>query len=392
MLNFFVGNQIKEAHPFPLLTCTIQRLRPTMHVLHTESSSGWGGQEIRIIKECLIYKENGHTVSLIADPDNKIFEQAPKYNITVYACRFKLKNFLNLIQFIQLLKHIKPDVISCHSGKDHWLAAISRLFFLKKNRPSLVRTRHISLPLTRNFLTQWLYTSASDAIMTTAQQISELIANTFSFPRKKVILSVPTGINPLDFIIGCKKEARNELGISSAPYVFGIVATLRSWKGHYYLIEAFAYIHRIYPNSLLLIVGDGPQLIALKELVSKLNLDQAVIFTGHQENTAVYFRSLDCFVLPSYANEGVPQAILQAMAFGIPVITCPVGGIPEATIKYPQVFLVQPKDIESLKSALETQITLGSNIKHIPYIPFNHNKLYSDSLMVYQESISYNKN
>jgi len=79
----------------------------------------------------------------------------------------------------------------------------------------------------------------------------------------------------------------------------------------------------------LLIVGDGPQRDALEALVEQLSLRSHVRFAGNQPNVIPWLHAMDLFALPSYANEGVPQAILQAMACGVPVITTDAGAIAE---------------------------------------------------------------
>jgi glycosyltransferase involved in cell wall biosynthesis len=79
----------------------------------------------------------------------------------------------------------------------------------------------------------------------------------------------------------------------------------------------------------LVIVGDGPQRDALEALVDKLEIRPSVRFAGNQPNVIPWLHAMDLFALPSYANEGVPQAILQAMACGVPVITTDAGAIAE---------------------------------------------------------------
>jgi glycosyltransferase involved in cell wall biosynthesis len=105
----------------------------------------------------------------------------------------------------------------------------------------------------------------------------------------------------------------------------GIVATLRSWKGHRHLLEAFAGLAD--RGARLLVVGDGPQREALGLLAGRLGIAGRVRFAGNQADVAPWLQALDLFCLPSYANEGVPQALMQAMACGLPVISTPVGSI-----------------------------------------------------------------
>ena len=122
-----------------------------MKILHTEASSGWGGQEIRILTESQVFIKNGHEVMIAADLDSQLAKKAASFNVPIYPINLKKKNIKSLIALRQLIKQLEPDLISCHSSTDHWLSAIARLTLNK--RPAIVRTRHISAPVTRNIPT-----------------------------------------------------------------------------------------------------------------------------------------------------------------------------------------------------------------------------------------------
>ncbi len=139
--------------------------------------------------------------------------------------------------------------------------------------------------------------------------------------------SVPTGIDLERFSPADKAPVRDALGLPADAFLVGIVATLRSWKGHRYLVDAIAMIDD--PDVRLIVVGGGPGRDNLNEQVRALTIGGRVVFAGEQSDVVPWLRALDVFVLPSYANEGVPQAIMQAMACGVPVITTAAGAIPE---------------------------------------------------------------
>jgi glycosyltransferase involved in cell wall biosynthesis len=156
------------------------------------------------------------------------------------------------------------------------------------------------------------------------------------------------------FAPGDKRRAREQLGLPIDAPVIGIVATLRDWKGHHYLIDAFARMAA--SKALLLIVGDGPQLPKLKAQIDSLALVDKILMPGNQEDVTPWLQAMDVFVLPSYANEGVPQALLQAMACGLPVITTPVGSILEAVAHEDTGLIVKPQQAEPLRLAIERML------------------------------------
>jgi glycosyltransferase involved in cell wall biosynthesis len=106
------------------------------------------------------------------------------------------------------------------------------------------------------------------------------------------------------------------------------------------------------PRMHVVIVGDGPQQPNLEKQIAALGIADQVTMAGRQTDVATYLQAFDVFVLPSYANEGVPQALLQAMASSLRVIACPVGGIPECVRGLTSVTLVLPKDAVALADAM----------------------------------------
>ncbi len=165
------------------------------------------------------------------------------------------------------------------------------------------------------------------------------------------VVSIPTGIDLDRFKPGARDEARAALGLDREGALIGIVATLRSWKGHRYLFEAFAGLAD--RGARLVVVGDGPQREALEALAKELGIAGRVRFAGNQADVAPWMRALDLFCLPSYANEGVPQALMQAMACGLPVVSTPVGSIAEIVQDGDTGRLVPPEDAQALRAALE---------------------------------------
>ena len=225
------------------------------HVVHTESSGGWGGQEIRILSELREFIKNGHQATLICDHDTPIAKRSKQYGITTVELPIGKKNFKGLFALRRWVLNNDFDVINTHSSSDSWMTALSmRLAF--KVKP-MVRTRHVSAPVSNNKATSWLYQKASDYIVTTGEKLrATLIENNNISPER--ITSVSTGIDTELFTpVADKKLVRESLKLPTDKTIIGIVATLRSWKGHSYLIDAFNKLDN--PDLHLLIVGNGPQ-------------------------------------------------------------------------------------------------------------------------------------
>jgi len=299
---------------------------------------------------------------VLADPDSLIARRAPDYGVPVYPLRLKKKRLGELRAMIGAINELKPDVISAHSSTDHWISAVARLFSAKK--PSILRTRHVSAKVKESIGTRWLYRRGCEAIVTTGESIRQHLTENKLVPADKVI-SIPTGIDLQYFKSDQFQSARQRLSsrhsIAHQALLFGNIATLRSWKGQVDLIHAFSRVARLIDEARLLIVGDGPMESVLKSLVAELEINQKVLFMGHQNDVRDYFDALDVFVFPSYANEGVPQAILQAMAYGLPIITTRAGAIEEAVQGYPVTKFIEARNIDGLAHAMlaAAQIKIG---------------------------------
>ncbi len=318
-----------------------------MNIVHTESSLGWGGQEIRILTEAAGMRRRGHEVILLCPPQAKIFHEAGLRNVPAAALPIGRKNLAGMWALYRWLKRNPVDVVNTHSSTDSWLAALAMR--LLRKAPPIVRTRHISAPVPNNPMTRWLYQKASRHIVTTGEMLRRRLIEDNGYASAS-ITSVPTGIDTVHFIPGDRKLARERLGLHKDAVIIGIVATLRSWKGHRYLLDAFARLPQ--KNVQLLIVGDGPQFAPLQKQIGELNLADRVTMPGNQRDVLPWLQAMDIFVLPSYANEGVPQALMQAMLCGLPVITTPVGSITEAVQPDITGILVPPQQAPALGAAI----------------------------------------
>jgi glycosyltransferase involved in cell wall biosynthesis len=199
--------------------------------------------------------------------------------------------------------------------------------------------------------TRWLYQSATRHIVTTGERLREQLIRDNHF-RAETITSVPTGIDLARYVPAADKaQAKARLGLDPALVCIGIVATLRSWKGHRYLVESFSGLKR--KDARLLLVGDGPGRDNLKRQVAQLGLEARVLMPGNQADVLPWLQALDVFALPSYANEGVPQALMQAMAAGVAVISTPVGSIGELVRHEETGLMVPPQDAAALGAAIE---------------------------------------
>ncbi len=128
---------------------------------------------------------------------------------------------------------------------------------------------------------------------------------------------------------------------------------LSAEKGHRDLIEAACLLRRSRPDLVfrLFVVGDGPERKTLQQRCATLGVEDVVILTGYQSDPEPYYFLADVFALPS-RSEGSPNALLDAMAAGIPVVAASVGGVPEIVTHNESALLAPSRDPRAMAAGL----------------------------------------
>jgi colanic acid/amylovoran biosynthesis glycosyltransferase len=148
---------------------------------------------------------------------------------------------------------------------------------------------------------------------------------------------------------------------SSKPVRFLIISGLVPQKGHLFLLEAFRKAYQINQNIILRIVGTGPLKNKIESVIQKYSMELFVFLksrtTYASKEHKKYFDEADVFIHPSVTDtngdkEGIPGAIVEAMAAGLPVISTCHAGIPYIINNGKTGLLVKEWDIEALKNAI----------------------------------------
>ena len=143
-----------------------------------------------------------------------------------------------------------------------------------------------------------------------------------------------------------KTLLKQHLGFTKSSLLIGAVGRLDPIKDHVGLIEVFNSVCKLYPESHLLIVGDGPERSRLENLKNK-----NVHLLGEREDIPRFMHSLDIFAMASL-NEGISNTILEAMASRLPIVSTDVGGTPELIESGRNGFLVAAKDYSTFADRL----------------------------------------
>lgn len=143
------------------------------------------------------------------------------------------------------------------------------------------------------------------------------------------VVTIPNGVEiETDIEDQPQLSLREELDISEKMAIIGTVGRLSPQKGHSYLFQALAKLKKRHPNVVLLVIGGGMLRGELENLTEELGIASQVRFLGERTDVNHLLRSLDIYVHGALF-EGMPNAVMEAMAVGIPVVATAVDGVKE---------------------------------------------------------------
>ena len=201
----------------------------------------------------------------------------------------------------------------------------------------------------RNKIVRALY-SLSSRVVVNSLTVRNLLVKRDGIPLHKIEV-VYNAVN-VDRFASARRDRVGLLpGIRSRSKVIGVLANMFRVKGHNHLITAAHAVCSIFPETVFLLIGDGPERSKLEQYVKALGLEKNVLFLGYRKDTPELLACCDLSVLPS-ESEGFPNSLLESMAAGLPVVATSVGGNPEIIEDGVNGLLVPPKDPRALSSSI----------------------------------------
>jgi len=186
---------------------------------------------------------------------------------------------------------------------------------------------------------------------------------------------------------------RKELGIFETDFVVGSVGRLCSIKRYDLLIRAFSLFQPKLREPRLCLVGDGPERSSLESLVRELGLQESVLFVGEQSDPHRYYPLFDCFALSS-ESEGLSIALLEALSFGLPIITTHRNKKHDVVEDGVNGFVVPVGDVAALAHALEDlyenssmQVSMRKNNREIVKNRFSMKTMFQKYDRLYKELV-----
>lgn len=241
------------------------------------------------------------------------------------------------------------DIVHIHTSEPP--SALRKMPFLAISKllgkKVIVHFHSFSVDTTIKSKYQWVYRylfGKADAVLVLSKYWQDEIDKTFGYGSDKVkVLYNPCTTEVSDKTYPKKKEIL-------------YAGTVNARKGYADMIKAFAKVADKHRDWRIVFAGNG-EIEEGKELASQLGIIEQTIFLGWVRGEAKdrAFKEASVFCLPSYA-EGFPMGVLDAWAYGLPVITTPVGGIPDIAVDGQNCLLFKPGDVDKLAEQMDKMI------------------------------------
>lgn len=190
----------------------------------------------------------------------------------------------------------------------------------------------------------------STAVTAVHPGIKEYLCTRLGVPQARITV-IPVGIDTELFHRNDRSACRQAFGIED-EFVFAFVGRLAPVKRVPQMVDAFLAMQaQGAPHARLMLIGDGEEMSSVRSRVASQRLGNRVMLAGEQADVRAYLAAADAFVLNS-SSEGMPRALLEAMAMGLPAICPAVGHIPEILAGHG--WLTEPENPASLVAALRS--------------------------------------
>ena len=202
----------------------------------------------------------------------------------------------------------------------------------------------------RNRVARVIYNSSTHVVVNSKSIRDLLIAR--DGVRRERIRVIYNGVDADGFIRIRGDRGKLLSGVPRSSKIVVVVANMDSAiKGHASLIAAAGNVLRCFPDVTFVLIGEGQQRPRLQQQVKEASLGRNVLFLGSRKDIPELLSCCDLSIHPS-ESEGLPNALLEAMAAGLPVIATSVGGVPEVVLSEVHGLLVPPGDPDSLSAAI----------------------------------------
>ncbi len=326
-----------------------------MKVVHLVSCRGWSSDVYWAAQMCREMELAGHEATLVCPTgsEKRVMARARAagvQRIETMALRTGLRPTSDARDLRALGARLSAvDIIHVHRSKEHWLAALANRRS-KSPRP-LVRTRHIVQAIRPHALNRWLYSRATDLVVTVSEAIRRQCVGAGLAVANRVV-TLAGGADGERFRPTGAGRLHAELGVMEGVPIVGLVSGFRVMKGHAIVLDAAAQLASSGRPFHLVFVGQGPFEQPMRELASRAGLSDRVSFVGFADDPARWVGALDIALYPPLESDGMSRALFEYLASGRAVIASRVGAAAEVIRDGETALLVPGGDAPELARAL----------------------------------------
>lgn len=327
-----------------------------------------GGCEGALLRMLPYIQDDFEHIILTLQQKGSLTPLFEKQNIRVVP--LNQKSFLDIASYFRLrkiLKDLHPDLIVTNLLHADIIGRLFVQFFVPCHVVSSLVTTYNFGPYWPARLFERMTKYLAFGYMANAESVKTAYVEKFGVKSEKISV-LPRGIDTESFLHSEPDEnLKKTLGILPDDYVVICVANLHPNKGHCYLLTAFEELFQTHPNIKLLLAGEGQEKENLLRQVANYRSKSHILFLGKRSDVPKLLQISDVFVLPTFF-EGMSNAIMEAMANNLPIITTDIPENRELVTHEKMGLLCPVKDVVSLTQALERLIkdsvfsqTLGNN-------------------------------
>jgi len=320
-------------------------------ILFVTSNLGIGGLERVITQLCMQLDKQLFTPAVCCIHfKGELAGELESHDIRIFNLNARKPDYFSFRKIISVIEEFKPLIVHTHNMNASISGIIASVI---KMVPVKIHTDHA-----RKFPDKLHYMFAERILSCFVNKIiavtEETKQNLIHFEKisSKKIQVIHNGIRGIGLRTESQNElTRKELGLTDFHFIIGTVVRLEAQKGLIYLLRAFPQILQEFPNSCLLITGQGSQYETLRMEAKTLGIEKNVKLTGPKLDICQVFNILDIYVLSS-VWEGLPMSLLEAMSCQRPIVATKVGGVPQAITDGESGILVPPASSNALALAI----------------------------------------
>lgn len=283
----------------------------------------WGGVEKNVLLRAKFLTEKNYKVYvvLLKSQFKDKFKPYPKINTISINSRGGDINLFVILNYVRILKNIKPSVVFVALKKDWFLVSLSSRIAGVKN---IILYLGIFRKIKNNLKYKFVFNTLKPKVLVNSDSLKDYLLNTTDFFTQKNLTRIYNGFS-LPVLSGDSFNFSKQLNIDKEAIIIGCAGRVSKIKGFDLLPEILNNL----PNNVHVVIAgnDNYQPLVKEEIINSKHSSR-IHFLGEQSNMDCFFRSIDIFLLSS-RSEGMANVLNEAMSFGIPCVATKVGGSEE---------------------------------------------------------------